>query len=543
MDAFARDAADTASAARHTPQVLMIRRAPSLVAAALGVLVAAAASAQTLPRTADGKPDLQGIWQAHNRAAVDLQQHVAREGLPAGESVVVGNDEIPYTPAALARKRANYASRATLDPLNQCFLPGVPRIMYLEYPFQIFQTPDHVAITFEWSQVYRLIYTNGQPTKHEGVESWMGNSRGRWEGDTLVVEVTDMNDRTWLDAAGNHHSSALKATERYKLRDANTIDYEVTFEDANTYTRPWKIAMQLHRQTDATRIFEYQCQAEKEEANGAFEPDVRTWYPAPPPPGVAAFDARAGARLPALETPRDVPRQKDGKPDLTGWYMPDAGGGNYGLESRAQNFLTPASRGLVVDPTDGSLPYQAWARAEAKNRAEPYRGYDDPTAHCFVAGVPRTQYVPQPVQILQPPGYVVMLFERMQWRHIPLDGRAHLPDHLRLWQGDSVGRWEGDTLVVETRNTNGKAWLNEVGDVITHAATIVERYTPVSATRVMYRATVSDPIAYTRPWTIEVPLNKENEELLEVACHEDNGDLEHLKDVRDEYRAQQQEKQ
>ena len=136
-----------------------------------------------------------------------------------------------------------------------------------------------------------------------------------------------------------------------------------------------------------------------------------------------------------------------------------------------------------------------------------------------------------------------MLFERMSWRQIPLDGRAHLPDHLRLWQGDSVGRWEGDTLVVETRNLNGKAWLNEVGDVLSHAATVVERFTPVSPTRVIYRATVSDPIAYTRPWTIEVPLNKEPEELLEVACHEDNGDLQHLKDVRDEFRAQQQEKE
>jgi hypothetical protein len=520
---------------------MLVRALPFI---ALSVFLSAATPAwpQSLPRTPDGKPNLQGIWQAHNRAAVDLQQHVARHGLPAGESVVVGGDEIPYLPAALARKRANYANRATADPLAKCFLPGVPRIMYLEYPFQIFQTPEHLAITFEWSQVYRLIYTNGQPTKHEGVESWMGNSRGRWEGDVLVVEVTDHNDHTWFDAAGNFHSNALKLTERYSLRDANTIDYEVTFDDPQTFARPWKIAMQLHRQTDAKRIFEYQCQAEAEEASGAFEPDLRTWYPAAAPTGNAPFDARAAAPLPAPAAPRDIPRQRDGKPDLTGWYQPDAGGANYGLETRRQNFLTPGSRGIVVDPDDGTLPYQTWARAELENRAQPHRGYDDPTAHCFVAGVPRSHYIPAPVQILQPPGYVVMLFERMSWRHIPLDGREHLPDHLRLWQGDSVGRWDGDTLVVETRNLNGKAWLNEVGDVLTHAATVVERFTPVSATRLLYRATVSDPIAYTRPWTIEVPLNEEAEELLEVACHEDNGDLQHLKDVRDEFRAQQQPK-
>ena len=129
----------------------MLARALPIVA--IAALIANAASSQPLPRTADGKPDLQGIWQAHNRAAVDLQQHVARDGLPAGESVVVGSDEIPYKPAALAQKRANYANRATADPLAKCFLPGVPRIMYMEYPFQIFQTPEHVAITFEWSQV------------------------------------------------------------------------------------------------------------------------------------------------------------------------------------------------------------------------------------------------------------------------------------------------------------------------------------------------------------------------------------------------------
>jgi hypothetical protein len=505
---------------------------------ALALVGAASASAQSIPRTADGKPNLQGIWQAHNRAAVDLRQHVARHGMPAGEGVVVG-DEIPYQPWAEQRQRENFAARATADPLAQCFLPGVPRIMYLDFPFQIFQTSEHVAITFEWSQVYRLVYTGGQPTLHEGIESWMGNSRGRWDGDVLVVDVTDMNDRTWFDASGNFHSEAVKLTERYALRDANTIDYEVTVEDAKVFTRPWKIAMTLNRQTDATRIFEYQCQAEAEEASGAFEPDQRTWYPASAPEGNAPFDARAGARLPALTTPRDVPRQPDGKPDLTGWYQGDAGGANYGLERRAVDFLTPESRGIVVDPTDGSLPYQTWARAERLDRELPHRGYDDPTAHCFVAGVPRSQYIPAPVQILQPPGYVVLLHERMSWRQIPLDGRAHLPDHLRLWQGDSVGHWDGDTLVVSTRNLNGKAWLNEVGDVLSHAATVVERFTPVSANRIVYRATVSDPIAYTRPWTIEVPLNKSADELLEVACHEDNGDLQHLKDVRDEFRAQQ----
>jgi hypothetical protein len=230
----------------------------------------------------------------------------------------------------------------------------------------------------------------------------------------------------------------------------------------------------------------------------------------------------------------------DGKPDLSGFYSAESGGANYGLEQHDRDFLTPATRGVVVDPPDRKLPYQDWARKERIERELPHRGYDDPTAHCFVAGIPRSMYTPSPYQILQPPGYVVILFERMSWRQIPLDGRPHLPDHVRLWMGDSVGRWEGDTLVVDTTNLNGKAWLNEVGEVLTHQAHVVERFTPVDADNIIYRATVNDPGAYTRPWTIEMPLRRQADgEILEIACHEDNGDLEHLKDVRDAYRAEQ----
>jgi hypothetical protein len=254
-------------------------------------------------------------------------------------------------------------------------------------------------------------------------------------------------------------------------------------------------------------------------------------------PLVALAIAVFAQQLLAAQAP--IRRLPDGKPDISGYYMADAGGANYGLEKHDQEFLTPASRGHIIDPPDGQLPYQPWAEAEQRDRLKPHRGYDDPTAHCFVAGVPRSMYVPAPHFILQPPGYVVILFERMSWRTIPLDGRKHLPDHIRLWQGDSVGRWEGDVLVVETRNFNGKTWLNEYGDIVSHAETVVERFIPVDADTITYRATVTDPLVYTRPWTIEMPLKRQAEELLEVACHEDNADLQHLKDVRDAWRAQQ----
>jgi len=146
-------------------------------------------------------------------------------------------------------------------------------------------------------------------------------------------------------------------------------------------------------------------------------------------------------------------------------------------------------------------------------------------------------YTPSPYQIIQPPGYLVLLFERMSWRTIPLDGRPHIADNIRLWQGDSVGHWEGDTLVVDTTNFNGKAWLNEVGEIVSYTEHIVERLTPVDADTIKYRATVSDPVVYSRPWTIEMDLRRQQDEVLEAACHEDNGDLQDLKAVRDEARA------
>ncbi len=482
-----------------------------------------------IPRLADGRPDMQGIWQARSRAAYGLEDHPARYGVPAGRSVV-DTVTLPYQPWAAMKQRENFEQRATADPLAECFLPGVPRIMYMEYPFQIFQMRDAVAMTFEWQQVFRLIYTNGSGPSTP-LQFWMGDSRGRWDGDTFVVDVTNHNDRTWFDMSGNFHSDALHVVERYTMLDADTIRYQATIEDQKVFTRPWTITVPLARQKEMGRVLEYQCRAEMEEAKGEFKPESRTWYQ----PGAARVaplpsEPRQGSPVTGQSA---VPRTPDGKPDISGFTEADAGGANWGFEPHNEPF-TPGGRGVLVDPKTGGLPYQPWARAEKQDRTTPGRGYDDPTAHCFAGGVPRSLYVPSPFYIIQTPAYVVILLERMSWRIVPLDGRAHLPDRIRLWQGDSLGRWEGDTLVVETTNLNGKTWLNEVGDVISHAATVVERFTPLNADRIQYEATVNDPVVFTRPWTIEMPLKRDRKgELLEVACLEDNQDLLHLKDVKD----------
>jgi hypothetical protein len=512
-------------------------------------------SSPALPRTADGRPNLQGVWQVRNTAAYGLEDHVARHGMPAGRSVVKGGT-IPYLPEAAAQRLQNAVNQKMLDPLERCYMPGVPRIMYLPFPFHIYQTPDHIAITFEWSQVHRTIHTSGAPAP-DGIDFWMGDSRGRWEGDTLVVDVKHHNDKTWFDTTGTFHSNELHVVERYTMTDPDTIEYEATIEDPKVFSKPWTISMPIYRHKDRDRVFEYQCQAELEEANGDFERDPKTWYPGPfdsaqgrppdqpveIPADWAALSAPKTFDLPipppeeGAPAPPAIARMADGKPDLQGYYMPDGGGGNYGLGKHEQDFLTPAGRGIIVDPPDGTLPMQPWAKLEVASRQLPERGYEDPTAHCFVAGVPRSTYVPAPLHILQPPGYVVILHERMSWRSIPLDGRPFLPDEMRLWQGDSVGKWDGDTLVVETRNLNGKTWLNEVGEIVSHAERVIERFTPINGDRIHYQATVSDPLVYTRPWTIAFALNRQKDELLEVACHEDDQDLQHLKDVRDAARA------
>ena len=209
-------------------------------------------------RTPDGKPDLSGIWQVMNTAVWDIQDHNAEKGIPAGLGVVEGG-ELPYTPAAAQKKKANFENRATADTEAKCFLPGVPRITYMPFPFQIVQTPAQVTILYEYAHAVRNVFMN---TPHiEGqLYWWMGDSRGRWDGDTLVVDVTDFNDETWFDRAGNHHSDALHVVERYTLVDADHINYEATIEDTKVFTRPWKMSMILHRHKEKNfRLLEYEC--------------------------------------------------------------------------------------------------------------------------------------------------------------------------------------------------------------------------------------------------------------------------------------------
>ena len=249
-----------------------------LVGAAVALLlplftmgVAADPQDTTVPRASDGKPDLSGIWQVMNTAAWDIEDHGASLGVPAGQGVVDGG-RLPYQPASEAKRRENFASRRTADPETKCYQPGVPRITYMPYPFQIVQTPDYIAILYEYTHVARHIYVDGTPHPKGPITSWlMGDSRAHWEGSTLVVDVIHFTDQTWLDRAGNFHSDALHVVERYTPTDRTHIQYDATIEDAKVFTRPWTMRMVLYRRVEPNaQLLDYECYAllEEQKATG-----------------------------------------------------------------------------------------------------------------------------------------------------------------------------------------------------------------------------------------------------------------------------------
>jgi hypothetical protein len=231
------------------------------------VPVASGAEVYRAPRTADGQPNLNGIWQALNTANWDIQEHAARSGpvvalgaagaVPAGLGVVEGN-ELPYLPAAAAKKKENFENRLTADPEIKCYLPGVPRATYMPFPFQIVQTPKDILIAYEYAGATRTIYMDNVPANP--VDSWMGHSVGHWEGDTLVVDVTRLNDQTWFDRAGDFHSDALHVVERYTPATPDALTYEATIDDPKVFSRPWKMSMPLYRRLEKNaQLMEFKC--------------------------------------------------------------------------------------------------------------------------------------------------------------------------------------------------------------------------------------------------------------------------------------------
>jgi hypothetical protein len=178
---------------------------------------------------------------------------------PPGLGVVEGG-AIPYQPWAAAKKKENAADRLKRDPEIKCFLPGAPRIMYMPYPFQIVQStePNDILVTYEFASASRILHMSAH--QEAPVDSWMGWSNGKWEGDTLVVDVTGLNGNAWLDRAGNYTTDGTHVVERISLMDADHINYEATITDAKLFTRPWKINLVLYKHLEKNfQLLEFKC--------------------------------------------------------------------------------------------------------------------------------------------------------------------------------------------------------------------------------------------------------------------------------------------
>ena len=219
-------------------------------------------------RTFDGHPDLSGIWQTLSTANWDLQDHPASAGpffqlgavgaIPSGQGVVEGG-EIPYKPEALKQKEANFKNRWKDDPEVKCYMAGIPRANYMPYPFQIVQTPQSILMAYQYASANRIINMEKTPLE-ASVDTWMGTANGHWEGETLVVDDTGFNEDSWFDRAGDFHSDQLHVVERFKLIDADHMNYEATIEDPQTFTRSWKINLVLYRHTEKNaQLTEFKC--------------------------------------------------------------------------------------------------------------------------------------------------------------------------------------------------------------------------------------------------------------------------------------------
>jgi hypothetical protein len=224
------------------------------------------------PATIGGHPNLNGVWQTMSGADFGLEPHSAQTSpganserelgaiaaVPASLGVLQG-DTIPYLPDGKKQRDANLTAGPTKDPEANCYLPGIPRATYaLGLPFQIIQGGGDILMAYEYDSANRVI-TMG-PVGIPPIDTWMGTSYGKWEGNTLVVTTLAQNGETWMDRTGNYLTNGATVIERFSLKDHDHMNYEVTIEDPSVYSRPWKMAMTLYRRTEPNaQILEFKC--------------------------------------------------------------------------------------------------------------------------------------------------------------------------------------------------------------------------------------------------------------------------------------------
>lgn len=251
--------------------------AAAIIIAAAGLSApAAAADLDYMPTTPQGTPDLQGIWTAWNTAQYGLEAHSGATGIRPGKSFVVepANGMIPYVPVARSQQQDNLLHRFERDSVyTSCYMTGVPRFVTSGFPFQIFQTERYIMLASEYAHMLRYVYMDRDEHIYEGLDFWNGDSIGRWEGNTLVVDTVNFNDETWLDASGNHHSTQLHVIEKFTRTSEDHMRYVAIVEDPGVLTQPFTIEMELHRDSDPyAQLLEYECHAYFED-DAAVVPD------------------------------------------------------------------------------------------------------------------------------------------------------------------------------------------------------------------------------------------------------------------------------
>ena len=275
---------------RFLTSTLTIAAVGGLVALAAAPVRAQAAKPKTPtqtwspPRTPDGQPDVQGFFkvQLHPYMSVTLERldkpfgdlGVQRppdlRGAPdqdsAGGVVDPADGKIPYLPWARAKREDLLSKQVSptpeyLDPVSHCLPPGIPRSFFVNRSaFQILQPPGYVVFLYEYENISRIVPLDGRPRVGSDIKQWMGDSRGHWEGNTLVVDAANFNDKSWLDLTGDFHSDAMRIVERWTFGGADTITFEATFEDSKVFARPWKLAAEFNRVTEpGFELLEFAC--------------------------------------------------------------------------------------------------------------------------------------------------------------------------------------------------------------------------------------------------------------------------------------------
>ena len=478
---------------------------------------------QEAPHLPDGTPNLgstapgNGVWV---RKPSPRAPRVSNMG--AHPYLVEPNDGIPYQRWAKARAAYNQSVVDKYDPAGNCLPPGVPRMMSLPTSFEIIQEsePKRIVMLFEGATyLWRQVFMDGRPHPQGDAltPTWLGHSVGHWDKDTLVIDTVGFNEGTWLDAYGNPHTDLLHVVEKIARPDLMTLRYEVTIDDPGAYTKPWISRWNIEWDPNG-QLHEYICQGEalaKQMAASAADAE-NSQAPGDPPPlrtTPPANTAGVRRRIPK-EAAEPTPRLTDGKPNL--------GGKGFWNLTRTFNMAEPAA---LLDPKEGNF-HQPWAKAKAEFNWRNDQKYD-PEGYCLPPGGPRMMSLPYPMQFIMQPELkrVVMLEEGGShvFRIIHMDGRQHPADLTPTFLGHAIGRWEGDTLIVDSVGYNEQTWLDPWGNPHTDKLHVIERFSRPNLATLHYEATIDDPGAYTRTWTTGWDiLWTPNGELMEYICQENN---------------------